>query len=90
MPKRKKQSRNMIRMAVLLHQRLSGAGKPVSLLLPETEWRECQRLGAAMHHGIIDVRVLSFLLRHRVNPSFVIYVLSRPLLYLVYNLIIFY
>lgn len=53
MPKRKKQSRNMIRMAVLLHQRLSGAGKPVSLLLPETEWRECQRLGR-LHEKAIN------------------------------------
>lgn len=53
MPKRKEQSSDTIRMAVLLHQRLSGSRKPAFLVLPETQWLECQRL-ERLHEKALD------------------------------------
>ena len=53
MPKRKEQSRDTIRMAVLLHQRLSGSRKPAPLVLPESQWLEYQRLGR-LHEKAIN------------------------------------
>ncbi|MCA9071410.1 MAG: hypothetical protein KDA84_20925, partial [Planctomycetaceae bacterium] len=52
MPRQPKQSRELIRMAVQLYERLTESRKAVPLLLPETQWLECERLGRLLAKAI--------------------------------------
>jgi hypothetical protein len=70
MPNRKDRNRDVIRMALLVRERLAEFQASKPLIIPETEWRECQRLARLAEKAVNkDWRGAAWRIRPRLTQA---------------------